>query len=375
MPDLATKNLDQMVADQAAAAQAEAPLRALDFGRGTVFRALAHGFGAIAMWLQGLVLRVLANTRAATSKGPDLDSWMADYGVKRTEARSAGGTVTFARFTPGLPALIPIGATVKTADGAWSYRVVAAPGASPEEAQQGYTISPGQSSLAVPVQAVMAGAGGNAAANTVTLLSSAIPGVDTVSNPVALTGGIEAEDDDALQVRFRAYINSLPKGVRAAIDYAVSQVQAGLTWTVLEFQRPDGSAAPSFFTVVVDDGTGSPSPSLIARVTASVELVRALGVAYAVVAPVPRLVSVNMAITTPPGVDHAAVVAAVVLALRAYINSLPLGSGLSYTRLSTVAYQASPLVENITSYLVNGASADIPASPRQAVRAGTMAVS
>lgn len=371
---LTTKPFDQIVSDQAVTAQASAPGRDLDFREGTVLRALAEGFGSIGLWLQGLVLRVLAATRAATSAGTDLDTWMADYGIARSPANAARGQVTFGRFTPGLPAMVPVGAQVKTADGAWTYQVTDA-GPGYDAVLGGYPVAAGTVNITLPVAAQTAGVGGNAAAGTVTLLSTAIPGIDTVTNSEALVGGTEAETDRALQARFRAYIASLPRAVRVAIDFAVSQVQAGLTWSILEGQQADGSPAPATFTVVVDDGTGAPPPDLLTRVAASVEQYRPLGVSYAVVAPVLLLADVSMQITTASEADHAAAVAAVSLALTRHINSLPLGAGLSYNRLSQVAFAASPLVENVTGFTVNGGYSDLPAAPRQAIRVGTVAVS
>lgn len=375
MAELATKNLQQIVADQAVTAQAQAPGRDLDFTEGSVLRALAEGFGSIGMWQQGLVLRVLAATRAITSEGSDLDTWVADYDLTRSPARPARGEARFSRFTPGLPALIPIGATIKTIDGAWTYRVVAQGGTGPDPVLLGYVVPQGQTSLTVPVEAVQPGAGGNAAPNTVTLLSTAIPGIDTVTNLAAIAGGTEPETDQSLRARFRAYNASLSRAVRPAIDYAVGQVQGGLTWSVLEQQRPDGTVAPSFFTLVVDDGSGAPSNDLIARVAAAVEAYRALGVAYAVVGPVVLTANVTMTLTTVAGASHPEVVGAVATALTRYINALPLGSGLSYTRLAQVAYAADARVENVTAVLLNNGSVDVPAAPRRAVRAGTVAVS
>src|SRR5260364_169397 len=62
--------------------------------------------------------------RAATSTGADLDSWVEDYGLSRLPAVAATGYVTFSRFTPTQPALIPVGAKVQTANGVQHYAVV-----------------------------------------------------------------------------------------------------------------------------------------------------------------------------------------------------------------------------------------------------------
>lgn len=376
MVQLSTRTFDQMVADQAVAAQAQVPSRGLDFSRGTVFRALAEAFASVGMWLQGLVLRVLAATRAATSRGADLDSWMADFFLTRVRAAFSNGEVTFARFTPTLAALIPVKATVRTRDNTWTFQVVADRSHSAwSEEQQGYVLGAGVATLTVPVVALTPGAGGNAAAGSVTLMSSPIPGVDTVTNAEAMVGGTEAETDEAFRQRFRDYLGSLSKATRPAIDYAVGQVQAGLSWSVLEGQQPDGAPAPATFTLVVDDGTGTPSADLLAKVAAAVEQVRAIGVTYSVIGPVVVTANVTMVLTVTPGVDRPAVVGKVAAALEAHINGLKLGSGLSYTRLTQVAYSASPYVENVTNVALNGGTADIAATPRQAIRAGIVAVS
>ena len=376
MPDLQVKSFDQIVSEQALAAQAEAGAKGLTFTVGSVFRALAEGFGTIGLWLQAMGLRILANTRAATSRGADLDSWMGDYFLVRAPAAAAQTEVTFSRFTPSQTALVPVGAKVKTADGGQTYTVIANPGHFAWNAEQnGYPVTPGVQHMTVPVVADAAGAAGNASANTITLLATTVPGIDTVFNPIPATGGSDPESDDALRARFRAYIGSLPRGTRAAIDFAVGGVQSGLSWSVLEGQRPDGSPANAFFTLVVDNGTGSPPALLLTRVSNAVEAVRALGVQYVVVAPQVLVANVQMAITTVSGVDRPSVVGAVASALRAYIDGIPLGEGLSYSRLTQVAYSASPYVQNITAVFLNGGTADIAGEPRRAIRAGTVAVS
>lgn len=369
---LSTKPFEQIVSDQAVTAQAAAAGRDLDFTRGSVLRALAESFAAIGLWLQGLILRVLAATRASTSSGADLETWMADYGLTRAPSAAARGQVTLSRFTPGLPALVPVGTQVKTADGAWTYMVTDG-GVAIDPVLGGYTVAPGVASITLPVVAIEAGAGGNAAAGTVTLLASSVPGIDTVTNAAPFSGGTEAETDEAMRARFRAYIASLPRATRTAIDFAVSQVQGGLTWSILEGQRADGTAAEATFTVVVDDGSGAPPTDLITRVSAAVEQYRPLGVVPSVVGPVKVTVDVSIVLLTAPGMDHGGAVAAVSAAVTRHINTLPLGTGLSYNRLSAVIFAASQAVEN-AAFTLNGGTADIPAQPRRAIRAGLVTV-
>ena len=48
---------------------------------------------------------------------------MADYRFTRLAAVASSGQVTFARFTPTQKAVVPIGATVQSADGTQTFTV------------------------------------------------------------------------------------------------------------------------------------------------------------------------------------------------------------------------------------------------------------
>src|SRR5690348_9734731 len=82
---LNTKTFDQLVSSQATAMQASAAQggspKLLDFTVGSVLRAIAEAVAsALGLFLQGLVLQVLALTRFATSNDDDADSFAADFG-------------------------------------------------------------------------------------------------------------------------------------------------------------------------------------------------------------------------------------------------------------------------------------------------------
>jgi hypothetical protein len=50
------------------------------------------------------------------------------------------------------------------------------------------------------------------------------------------------------------------------------------------------------------------------------------------------------------------------------------GAGLAYTRLAQLVYDANPAVTNVTSLLLNGATADLPAAPRTVIKLGALAI-
>src|SRR5664279_484175 len=122
--NLSLKSFSQLVEDMGAALQGSATAL-VDVSVGSVIRAIFESNASVVLWLQWLVLQVLQTTRAATSAGSDLDSWMLDYGLTRLPASPASGTVTFSRFANNLSAFIPMGAIVKTSDGSLSFSVTA----------------------------------------------------------------------------------------------------------------------------------------------------------------------------------------------------------------------------------------------------------
>jgi len=88
-----------------------------------VLLAIAQATAGALLWLQAIILQLLTVTRAATSVGPDLDSWMADFNFDRLQAVAATGQVTFARFTATQQAVVEIGVTVQSADGTQNFTV------------------------------------------------------------------------------------------------------------------------------------------------------------------------------------------------------------------------------------------------------------
>jgi uncharacterized phage protein gp47/JayE len=370
---LNTKDFATLVSDQVTAIQAAAS-RLIDTTIGSIIRAVTESNAAVALWMQGLLLRLLAATRASTSTDGDLDSWMADYGLTRLPAVAATGNVTFSRFTATNPATLPVGARVQTGDGTQIFEVVA-DATNPAFTGEGYTLAAGVKSLAVKVQAAAAGAGNNVVAGAINTLATAVSGIDTVSNAAAFANGSNAESDEAFRARFTAYVASLSKGTAAAVDYAIASLQIGLSHRLVENQTYGGATDYGYFYVVVDDGTGTPGSTLLGNVASAIERVRPVTSRFGVFAPIVIPVTVNLVATIAPGYDVTATKAVVQSIIANYINGIGLGQSLSYTRLLQVAYNASPGVQNISSLLVSGATSDVVATPRQAIKAAAVVVS
>ena len=148
-------------------------------------------------------------------------------------------------------------------------------------------------------------------ANTITLLASALPGIDSVNNASAFQNGLDAESDDAFRSRFRNFIASRSRATPIAVGYAISSIQQGLNYTIQENIDPSGQSLMGSFVVTVDDGSGSPSTALLATVQAAIDAVRPVGSIFSVQPPTVLTVDVSLTITVPAGTTKAPVQALV----------------------------------------------------------------
>src|SRR5574343_428546 len=322
MTTLSTKTFNTLVQDSVTAIQS-ATSSFQDLTIGSILRATVEAVAGVALWLQGLIIQLLSVTRASTSVGSDLDSWCADYGFARLSASQATGIVTFSRFTPTNPSLIPVGARVQSSDGLQNYTVVidtANPAYS--VSQGGYAIGSGVFSVNVPVQAVNAGVQANAVIGGVNTLIDVISGIDTVTNTAAIDNGADAETDDAMRARIVLYIASLSKATKLAVEYAITSIQDNLSYSITENYLYNGTANRRHFYVVVDDGTGYPTTELLDTVYGAIDAIRPITSTFSVHVPVVVTVAVNATITTATGYDHGELVTLATNTVTNYLNSL-----------------------------------------------------
>jgi uncharacterized phage protein gp47/JayE len=371
---LSLQNFSTLVEGMAASVQGAAQ-SLLDLTVGSVLRAILEANASVALWLQWLMVQLLTTTRLATSNGSDCDSFGADFGFVRLPATAASGQVTLSRFSPSISAFIPVGTTVSTAANAQSFIIVADP-SNPaySSASAGYTLAAGLAQMNTAIAAALPGGAGNVQPGAITVLSSAVSGIDTVSNAQALTGGMDAESDTAFRARFGNYLASLSRATNTAIGSAVAGIQQGLSYAINENINQIGASQMGHFVVTVDDGSGNPPAGLLSTVQLAVDAVRPVGTSFAVQGPVVTQANVAVTLITAPGSSHDIAVASVASAIEDYIAALPIGASLSYTRLAQLAYGASSAVVNLSGLLLNGRTADLAPSLFGVVRAGTITV-
>jgi uncharacterized phage protein gp47/JayE len=357
----------------------------VNFVVGSILRAIGEGTAWVAMWLQSLILQAIALTRAATSSGSDLDTWFAQFGFTRLAPTAASGSVTFSRFTATQQAVIPVGSIVQTGDGTQQYQVVAdTTNAAYSATLGGFVIAAGQASVTCAVVSITPGSNslslpdssGNVSANTITALYQSIPFVDTVTNALPFTNGVDAETDAAARTRFVGYLASLARATKAAIGAAITALGANYTYTIIENQTLGGVTQMGYFAVVVDDGTGAPSSSVLSTVYNAVDAVRPFTSTFGVFAPTVVNAAVVMTLqTTSTGVNHSTTCALVQSAISTYINTLPLGAKLPYFKLGQIAIDASSDVLSVLTLTINGATVDLAATSQQVIKSSSISVS
>lgn len=371
MANLSLQNFSTMVEGMAAAVQGSSK-KLLNLTVGSVLRSILEASASVGLWLQYLILQVLQATRLSTSTGTDVDSFVNDFGVTRLPAVSATGAVTFSRLTTGQAAFIPLGATVMTADQTQSF-VVAADTTNQAFNGSGYNLAPLIQSVSVPVQALTPGLDGNVLAGTIALISTAMPGIDAVTNPIAFMNGADPEPDAALKSRFQSYLSTLAKATLGAVEEAVETVGSNLTYAIATNQLPNGTPVMGSFVVVVDDGSGDTPANTVSSVANAVNAVRALGTTAYVQAA--TILPANIALTfSVSSGSKASVEALVSTSIAHFVNTLPVGAPLSYLKLAQIAFDASPLVNGVSGLTLNGATADLMPSTFQVVRCASVVV-
>jgi uncharacterized phage protein gp47/JayE len=372
---LSLKGFTQLIEDMSAALQSSATAL-VDVSIGSVIRGVFEANASVALWLQWLVLHVLQTTRASTSTGADLDSWMRDFGLNRLPAAASTGIVSFSRFASNISAAIPIGSMVKTTDGALSFVVTENDALSVwQPSANAYVIPSGVVSVDLPVMCMTGGASGDVLAGMINVIATSLPGVDQVINVNPLSNGINAESDQAFRARFQGYLASRSRATLGAVRNAISGVRQGLDVVIEENVGPGGNIGIGAFLVIVDDGTGYPSADLLSDVASAVDTMRPIGTTFAVVAP--RVLSVSVSLVAEFSSSDAATrgIPDIQTHVANYLNSLPIGGAASVTRVAQHAYRASHGLRNITNIQLDGGSFDIVPPPLTVIKAARILVS
>lgn len=196
-----------------------------DYNTGSVTRTLLEAV-ALEFDKQYFQLeRVQKASYIQTAAGDDLAVTAQDFGLTRVASVKATGFVNLSRLTPAPPGgiLIPAGSV-------WS----TLPSATPFDAVRfvnvaDITMPAGDTTLAVPIEAVVAGSDGNVLIGEIIVNSSNVAGIDGATNLAPTTGGDNEESDTELRGR----IQTLLKGNTAGTEDSYKNILLSNTTAVV----------------------------------------------------------------------------------------------------------------------------------------------
>jgi len=278
-----------------------------------------------------------------TAQGEYLDHHAQLRALERKKATKAQGTVRF------------FGDGASTADRAVpSGTVCMTPGLVRFETACDAVLEAGTSHVDVPVRAVEPGSAGNVIAGSVCSLSAAPIGVTGCTNPQAMTGGADAEDDEQLRARILDSFLRLPNGAnRAFYEQGALSFDEVAAAVALPRNRGVGTV-----DVVVAAAQGVPEQALLERINEYFQERREIAVDVSVLAP--ETVPVDISVQIESG-DPERTVSQVRQVLREWFSGQRLGQNVLRAKLGSLIFA----VDGVENYVLTEPAADIAVGKAQ----------
>ena len=299
---------------------------------------------AAAAQIQALDIRaawVLDQSFPQTAEGVYLDRHAAMRGISRLPAAKAVGTLRFFTETAAQVELtIPAGTVCMRADGR-RYQTL-----------QPARLQVGETSADAPAEAVEGGASGNAAAESICVLTACPVAVTGCTNPDPFTGGSDAEEDDALRGRVLESYRRLPNGANAAWYESTAMARSGVA-AAKAVGRARGIGTVD---VYVATAGGAPEPELLEALRAELAEKREIAVDVQVKAPVERTVDVTVELTADAQHPFQEVRTAAEQAVAGFFSGRLLGRPVRLAELGKLLFS----VEGVENYHILAPAADLP---------------
>ena len=258
----------------------------------------------------------------STATGEYLDRHAAERGLTRRSAETAAGSVTFtAQDTVHPDILIPAGTEVCTYADMLRFTTVS-----------DVVLTSGNSTVSADAAAVSAGAAYNARVGTVSLIVTPIPGIGSVTNSAAFTGGADAESDDQLRRRvIDSYVN-IVSGANAAYYKSLALSVPGVySASVVGRGRGNGTVD------VYISGVGEAVTTAVKnQVQTLISAGRELNVDVLVRDPTAVPVALYILLTVEAGYDFTTVADEVDNTVSAYINALGIGADVLLSKVGEI---------------------------------------
>lgn len=285
------------------------------------------------------------------------------FDFERKSGTKASTEVVFSRTGTSGDVTIPTGTRLKTPSG---LRFLTT--------EEG-TISDGSSdSGSVEVQAEETGTSYNVSGDSITVLEDTISGVDTVTNALAATGGVNQESDISYKKRFQDYIEGLGRSNIAGLSAGALGVEGITSVSVVELFPPVGNVNVDLY---IDDGSpGGVSPDKLNEVQSVIDGdgteenpgYRAAGVNVVVKGPGIVTQDIDVTVTILAGVDTDQLQSDVGDNLTEYVNNLGVGGDIVYNELIAAVME----VFGVEDCDVTDPSANVTIADTQVGRVGTI---
>ena len=232
----------------------------------------------------------------------------------------------------------------------------------------------------IAAQAVTAGASGNVAAGTVTLMPVTLTGISVVTNETAMTGGYDAESDDGLRARYYEAIltpaTSGNKNQYIAWAKSVSGVGGAKCY-------PLANGANTVEICIIDEDTQPASAELVAEVqnfidpgsSGSGEGAAPIGAYCNVTSASGLSIDVACTVTLAAGYDTATVLTNVTEGIKSYLDGIAFsGTYVSYAKIANAVNDAEGVLD-YSGLTVNGGTSNIDVPDKSVTIVGTVSVS
>lgn len=293
-----------------------------------------------------------------TAAGAQLDYHAEMRGLKRKKATLSTGTLRFSLPAPAESTLVIPAGTVCSTVGKNPVRFAT---------DKTTSIGTGLTMVSVTATAVTRGEAGNAASETVCIMTTPISSLLSVINPAPFSGGTDDESDDSLRRRIMEDIKRPSTGTNKAYYKRLAQSVDGV-YSANIVSRARGNGTVDIYIAAKGAVIDS---QYISEVQALVNAERELNVDVLVSAAQTSRVPVSLSLTEKSGYDFNKVKANVIEKLGEYFNSLQVGESVYVSSLGKAVAQA----QGVERFLFkSGSLSNIAASPSQLLTLGTVTV-
>lgn len=293
-----------------------------------------------------------------TATGQQLDYHAVERGIERAQATKSKGFLKFSRTTADDEQNIVPAGTICATSGINSIRF---------KTINDVTFDSKSLSVVVEAESEEEGTKYNTGVGTITVMINPPPGVTSVTNSSAFTGGTNAETDDSLRERLIQSYNNISNGTNCAF-YIEEALKYDKVYSATAIAKKRGNGTVNVYVA----GKGALlSDDEIEIIQNGMSSLKEINVDVLVCSPTFTSVSLGVYITVKNGYKFASVKQSCISELNTYFNSLKIGEPFLLSNVGEVLYH----IEGVKSYtFMNSISNNRIASADQLFKNGGITI-